>query len=419
MKKLLSIIIFLVLFTQGFAGCSNPDEDRNSDEGKDSIETTFKIINQSNYELLQVNYGGVEFGNVSSSSEAKENVPEGTYYIFFHLQSIEGSVYCRISQIFTSEYGKSNELIISNNTVIENQENKSIASLMIIYDEINTLPASLELWQSNTLIRRFGEYDFGSVIKGKTADVTFTIRNPGTVPLGLTGDPVVDSSNSIFTVTSQPMNTVDAESSVHFILSYTPLENKMETSTITILNDGDVPVFLFTVKGIGRDYIVGDTGPAGGIIFYDAGALVNGFRYLEAAPTATEVTAEWGAYEINIAGTQTAVGRGKQNTVLIVAALNQAGETGKAAQICNAMAYNGFNDWFLPSSDELDYIYKNLKEKGLGGFGNGEYWSSSQANNSLYSEYYAWFQYFNTSSFGFRDYTYKYETKSVRAVRAF
>jgi hypothetical protein len=164
--------------------------------------------------------------------------------------------------------------------------------------------------------------------------------------------------------------------------------------------------------------MVGDTGPAGGITFYDAGALINGFRYLEAAPVAVEVTAEWGAYGINIAGTQTAVGTGKQNTMLIVAALNQAGETGKAAQICDTLVYNGFNDWFLPSGDELDYIYKNLKEKGLGGFGNGEYWSSSQVNNS-FSEYYAWFQHFNTSSFGFRDYTYKNETKYVRAVRAF
>jgi len=420
MKKYFSIYLILILFIFNSIRCSNPDEVRNNNNKEDvTVDTTCKIINQSNYNLLQVNYGGVQFGNISSSREVIEKVSEGTFRVFFYLQSIEGNVYCRTSQVFTCESGKNNELIISDNTTIENTENGNVDSLIKIYEEINTLPAFLELRQSNTLINQFGEYDFASVIKGKTSDVTFAIRNPGTLPLRLTGDPVVNSSNIIFSVISQPASTVEAGSSVQFILRYTPLEVKTDTSTITILNDGEVPVFSFTVKGRGRDYTVGDTGHAGGIIFYDSGAVINGFRYLEAAPESTEVTAQWGAYEINVSGTQTAVGTGKQNTALIVAALNQAGEKGRASQICDVMVYNEFDDWFLPSRDELDLMYENLKVKGLGGFSNTDYWSSSQADNSLYREYYAWSQNFNTSSYGFKDYKYKNITKSVRAVRAF
>jgi len=56
-------------------------------------------------------------------------------------------------------------------------------------------------------------------------------------------------------------------------------------------------------------------------------------------------------------------------------------------------------------------MYKNLKAKGLGGFSNSWYWSSSQ-----YNLFNAWVQYL---SVGPQDYAGKNVTYSVRAVRAF
>jgi hypothetical protein len=70
----------------------------------------------------------------------------------------------------------------------------------------------------------------------------------------------------------------------------------------------------------------------------------------------------------NVNGTSTAWGFGKANTQAIVRVLSDSGETGRAAQICVNMGYGGFKDWFLPSKDELNLMYKNLKQKGLGGF---------------------------------------------------
>jgi hypothetical protein len=160
------------------------------------------------------------------------------------------------------------------------------------------------------------------------------------------------------------------------------------------------------------DYQLGGFGPAGGRIFYDKGAYSNGWRYLEAAPFENEFEGiQWGAYEQNVEGTSTRLGTGKQNTQIVVDYLRRIGESGKAAQLCDSLVIGEYSDWFLPSKDELNLMYENLKKKGLGEFSNSWYWSSSQIYN-LYS----WDQYFSD---GRQDYYYKYFTHSVRAVRAF
>jgi hypothetical protein len=162
---------------------------------------------------------------------------------------------------------------------------------------------------------------------------------------------------------------------------------------------------------VAGEYKVGDFGPAGGWIFYDKGRITNGWRYLEAAPAEAKFTAEWGAYEKTVGGTGNGIGTGKRNTELIVALLRRTGESDKAAQLCDSLSIEGYDDWFLPSKDELDLMYKNLKAKGLGEFGNTWYWSSSE-----YSAFNAWTQRFSDGSQP--NYT-KPDMYSVRAVRAF
>jgi hypothetical protein len=160
---------------------------------------------------------------------------------------------------------------------------------------------------------------------------------------------------------------------------------------------------------------VGGKGPTGGIVFYDKGTNTNGWRYLEAAPVETEFKAEWGAYEKNVKGTDTALGTGKQNTQIIVDYLRHIGESGKAAQLCDSLSINGYNDWHLPSKEELNLMYKNLKQKNWSGFSNDWYWSSSQYNSE-----YSQAQRFGDGS----QYTHDYNGNkdyvfSARAVRIF
>ena len=85
-------------------------------------------------------------------------------------------------------------------------------------------------------------------------------------------------------------------------------------------------------------------------MFYDKGDNSDGWQYLEAAPPNFEFEANW----------------------------NSANDMVKLLNI------NGFSGWRLPNRDELSFMYLNLKQKNLGGFGNGSYWSSTEEGHRLF-----------------------------------
>ena len=179
-------------------------------------------------------------------------------------------------------------------------------------------------------------------------------------------------------------------------------------------NDADAKEALETARKQQTEnaqYKIGDRGPAGGIVFYDKENNSDGWRYLEAAPVNLQI-ANWGD-AIIVSGTKDEIGSGKRNTELIIVELNRKREIGRAAQLCRAYTLNGYNDWFLPSKDELYLMYKNLKQKGLGGFGDYIYWSSTldQTNNN-----YAWYQNFFDGDIQRNP---KWISLYVRAIRAF
>ena len=109
----------------------------------------------------------------------------------------------------------------------------------------------------------------------------------------------------------------------------------------------------------------------GGIVFYldeNGGGLV-------AAPLDQSSGAEWGCQGTTISGADGAgVGDGAQNTIDIKAGCSSSGT---AAEICDNLTLGGYSDWFLPSKDELNKIYENLHNQGIGGFVNSSYWSST------------------------------------------
>ncbi len=128
-------------------------------------------------------------------------------------------------------------------------------------------------------------------------------------------------------------------------------------------------------------YLVGDTGPGGGIIFYDKGSYSDGWRYLEAAPEDQSDGATWCGggfweYKALLTGaTDRALGKGKKNTAAIIKA---CAEADIAAKICTDYRGGGKSDWFLPSLDELGLMYTNLYKAGVGGLNGGGYWSSTE-----------------------------------------
>jgi len=174
----------------------------------------------------------------------------------------------------------------------------------------------------------------------------------------------------------------------------------------------DTQSFTVTVE----DNSTYDLGPAGGYIFYDKGSYSNGWRYLEAAPVSTEWTdKQWSSsyYGHLIGATGMEIGTGQSNTTTIVTWLNSQSETGCAAQLCDALVYGGYSDWFLPSIYELFAMYTNLHCFGVGRFADAGYWTSSEYDADTALE--ASFQHEEFPVFDI----HKYNTYQVRAVRAF
>jgi hypothetical protein len=147
----------------------------------------------------------------------------------------------------------------------------------------------------------------------------------------------------------------------------------------------------------------------GGIIAYiDA----SGEHGLIAAPTDQSTGIKWmnDSY-IDTGATATAIGTGKSNTETIVAA---QGDGEYAAKLCLDLVLNDYDDWFLPSLDELNELYINREI--IGGFDlsdNPHYWSSSEVDYNR-----AWeinFRYYGYQSDNFKHANFL----RVRAVRYF
>jgi hypothetical protein len=153
---------------------------------------------------------------------------------------------------------------------------------------------------------------------------------------------------------------------------------------------------------------IGDIGPGGGIVFYDAGKEEYWGRYLEMAPKSCEgerypwrplgnektvYTAQGDQTAAELRVLAKGIGMGKVNTRIITLAL---GGGKYAAKYAEDLECNGRDDWFLPSKDELDTAYNRLaqnrvgsKDTPIGGFNKGYYWTSTDYNNQT-----AWSQYF-------------------------
>jgi hypothetical protein len=144
---------------------------------------------------------------------------------------------------------------------------------------------------------------------------------------------------------------------------------------------------------------------AGGIVFYVDSTGQHG---LVCAPS-DQGSALWGCSGTNISGTSTDFGTGMANSLAIV---NGCSQRPIAASVCNDLVLNGYDDWYLPSRDELSLMYQNLRAQNLGNFSNTWYWSSSQFG--LFSTWLVVFGNGVVDNYGGKNISYR-----VRAVRAF
>ena len=125
-------------------------------------------------------------------------------------------------------------------------------------------------------------------------------------------------------------------------------------------------------------YVIGGTGPGGGIIFH---VTDDGLHGLEAAPVDQSTGIEWynGAY-IETNASKSGINGGSFNTERIISA---QGYGNYAALIAANYNGGGYGDWYLPSKDELNLMYQNLYLQGLGGFAADGYWSSTELDDFI------------------------------------
>ncbi len=145
----------------------------------------------------------------------------------------------------------------------------------------------------------------------------------------------------------------------------------------------------------------------GGIIFYVDETGEHGL--IASIDNGESKRAQWGCTGTEVGETESGIGTGKENTKKIIVACRTASTSGIAARLCNQATIDGYNDWFLPSKEELNLLYENKEI--IGGYEHGYYWSSSE-----FSADFAWYQHFD---FGFQDYLKKDFSYYYRPIRAF
>lgn len=271
-------------------------------------------------------------------------------------------------------------------------------------------------------VEDFGEYKLSATLKGKILD-------EGTCAVlarGFCWDtiPEVDVNSNYSTnglgngEFEQEIDNLLPNGVTYYVRAY--------ASNCEGLSYGDIQ--SFTTDTLPADPIaVGDT-TEGGVVFYifksgDDDYVQGEIHGLVAAMEDQGEDVKWGCYGVEIDGAdEVAVGTGNQNTLDILASCS---EVGTGAEICANLELNGYDDWFLPSYNALNWMFKNLADSDGDGVCNGpddvnnitKFSYGSYLSSSEYSTTEARMQNF-VSGARYRN-GREYESFYIRAVRKF
>lgn len=172
-------------------------------------------------------------------------------------------------------------------------------------------------------------------------------------------------------------------------------------------------------------YKVGDEGDGGGIVFYvsQEGFIVYDGKGGQKICHCLEMSkptlglSKWAPEKSDFINTisEKSLGYGKSNTYKILNYYKNSSLTEEncAAYRCSIYSTEkaAAGEWFLASRDELDLMYKAMKEAAVSDATINWFWSSSENTSD-----YAWYQRFKQ---GYQDYGGRGLINSVRAIRAF
>ena len=210
-----------------------------------------------------------------------------------------------------------------------------------------------------------------------------------TLPQPTTDDILVSGGTQLGTF-NEVKNGLTSNGKTYYVRSYLLTSNDTTYSNQLSFTTGASSSFL----SVGQTY-------QGGIIFY----LADGGQSGLIVTAANIGYSKFGCEGTEIGGTSKGIWSGKQNTDRILSACSDANT---AAAMCADYVYQGYDDWYLPSWDELIVMRQNLHNNGIGNF-SWWIWSSSEMDaNTANSHDMSCGAYLSKSSQG-----------GVRAVRTF
>ena len=208
---------------------------------------------------------------------------------------------------------------------------------------------------------------------------------------------------------------IDASECCNYVPTTTTTTTVAPTTTTTTSSTSTTTTTTTAAPG----YALGELA-LGGMIAYilqpgDPGYVAGEQHGLVVTVADVSESAEWGCTGTLISGADgTALGTGAQNTADIVAGCATAGI---AAKLCLDLVQGGYNDWYLPSKDELNKLYLSVGQgapaplTNVAGFADFVYWSSTESTANG-----AWYQGFDD---GIESAVVKSFTFYVRAIRSF
>jgi hypothetical protein len=243
----------------------------------------------------------------------------------------------------------------------------------------------------------------GEPASGVSSEISYTGGNGGT----FNGQTVNSTGVTGLTATLVAGTFANGTGTITYTITGAP--SAPGTASFT-LNIGGVICDL-NVQVLSNIPAVGDFFQ-GGVVFYVDG---NG-NGLIAAPYDQSTTAAWGCQGTATGSTPTNIGSGNQNTLDILNGCSGS----PAANLCVNLNISGYNDWYLPSKDELNLMFQNRATINATANLNGGsslaiawYWSSSEFN-----QFTAWHQNFFNGVQAPNQY-FKGNTLHIRAIRSF
>jgi hypothetical protein len=278
-------------------GDATPSPDDFTDFGVQSITDgavvrTFEIVNLGGSSLSLSGSTRVQIGSVSGSAGASD----------FRVVAQPGSSVAAGGRVaFQIAFDPSAAgLRKARVTITNNDSNEGTYDFVIQGTGFATPAPEIEVRNSNGTAIIDGDSspsasdltDFGSAnVPNGNVTRTFTIVNTGTLPLNLTGAPLVQVAGAHagdFTVVQPGASTIPAGESFMFQVVFDPIASGLRTATISIAsNDGDESLYDFAIQGTGTVAPVepGNTlatalatglGPASGVLVMPGNAIGDG-----------------------------------------------------------------------------------------------------------------------------------------------